>query len=64
MAFADKLKALRLEKGYTQKELAKLIHVAQPTYCNYEKGKIYPHVNTQIQLANVLGVDRQELMSE
>lgn len=34
-----KLKAARVGKGLTQEELAKLIKVAMPTYCNKENGK-------------------------
>ncbi len=64
MTFAERLKALRAEKGYTQEELAKLINVSQPTYANYERGKIKPHVNTQIQLAKVLCISVNELMSD
>ena len=64
MTFAERLKALRAEKGYTQEELAKLINVSQPTYANYERGKIKTHVNTQIQLAKILRISVNELMSD
>lgn len=33
-----KLRAKRVENGYTQKELAKLIGVSTATYNRYEKG--------------------------
>ena len=62
MNFAQRLEALRLEKGYTQEELAKLVNIAQPTYWAYERGISTPHKNTQIQLAKVLGVTVAELM--
>lgn len=64
MTFAERLKMLRTEKGYSQAELGKLINVSAATVCNYEAAKIRPFVNTQIQLAKVLGVTVEELMKD
>ncbi len=61
MTFAERLEKLRLEKGYSQEELAKLINVSQPTYWAYENKGSIPHKNTLIQLARVLGVTVDEL---
>ncbi|MBP5430797.1 MULTISPECIES: helix-turn-helix transcriptional regulator [Ruminococcus] len=63
MTFAERLKQLRLEKGYTQEELAKLVNVSQPSYWAYENKDVIPYKNTQIQLAKVLGVTVEELMN-
>ena len=63
MTFAERLENLRLAKGYTQEELAKLVNVSQPSYWAYEKRGSIPHRNTQIQLARVLGVTVDELMN-
>lgn len=63
MNFAQRLEALRHEKGYTQEELAKLVNISQPSYCAYERGVNMPHKNTQIQLAKVLQVTVDELMN-
>lgn len=64
MHFAQRLEKLRLEKGYTQEELARLINVTQPTYWKYEHGGCLPHKNTQIQLAKVLNITIEELMND
>lgn len=64
MNFAERLKKMRAEKGLSQAELGKLINVSAVTVCNYENGKIKPFVNTQIQLAKVLGITVEELMKE
>ena len=64
MTFAQKLEAMRLEKGYSQKELATLINVSQPTYWAYERENSIPHKNTQIQIAKVLGVTLEELLKD
>lgn len=63
MTFAQKLEGLRLEKGYSQKELATLINVSQPTYWAYEREDSIPHKNTQIQIAKVLGISLEELLA-
>ena len=34
-----KLKAKRVEKGYTQEQIAKLIGVTTVTYCRHERGQ-------------------------
>ncbi len=42
MAFAEKIKNMRLEKGYTQEELAEMVDVSKRTIINYEQGRCYP----------------------
>ena len=64
MNFAQRLEYLRIKNGYTQKELAELINVSQPTYWAYERLGSIPHKNTQIQLAKVLGVTIEDLMND
>lgn len=64
MTFAQKLETLRLSKGFTQEEIAKLVNISQPSYCAYERGYNLPHKNTQIQLAKVLGVTVEQLMND
>ena len=39
MKFAEKVRAARLNIGYTQKQLAEITHVALRTIVNYEKGE-------------------------
>lgn len=63
MTFAQRLETLRLSKGFTQEEIAKLVNISQPSYCAYERGYNLPHKNTQIQLAKVLGVTVEQLMN-
>lgn len=38
------LKALRMNKGYTQEKAASLIGVSVDTLANYEKGLTYPDI--------------------
>ncbi len=64
MKFSDKVRYLRLKKGYTQTELANLANISQPALQAYETGKNKPTKNNAIQLAKVLGVSYDELMSD
>ena len=52
MNFPQRLKELRLEKGETQKELAKSIEVGRTTISEYESGKIVPKQEGLLKIAN------------
>ena len=51
-----RLKALRIEKKLTQSEAAKILHVQQPTYCEYELDKKRPSYETLIAIADLYKV--------
>ena len=51
----DWLIAIRKKAGYSQKEVADQIHIAQPSYCNIEKGKRNPNPKTAKRIAELLG---------
>lgn len=63
MAFSEKVKQLREEKGLTQAELANLIGVTQPTVAQYEKGIKVPTIITGVLLAKRLNTTCEELVS-
>lgn len=44
------LKAARVNKGYTQKQAAKLLNVTEYTICSWERSKTYPNV---LQIKNI-----------
>lgn len=64
MMFSEKVKALRLKKGLTQEELAKLVNVTQEAIHAYEAGKSKPFKNTLLQLAKVLNVKADDLTND
>lgn len=65
MKYAEKLKAARLDKGYTQKQLAEISHVALRTIVSYEKGDSYPRKReTYAELAKALDVEKNYLLTE
>ena len=63
MHFISKnIKALRLERGWTQQEMADLLFVTRQTVSNWENGKALPDVETLLQIAEKLNIDVNELV--
>ncbi|KST87996.1 transcriptional regulator Cro/CI family [Lactococcus lactis subsp. lactis] len=65
-SLSKRIKQLRLETGYTQKELAELIGVSQGSYAKYgtETGHIIPSVDRLLKLAKVFNVTVSYLIGE
>lgn len=51
-----KLKELRVLNNLTQTQMAKQLETSQCTYCNYEKEKTQPDIQTLIKIANYFNV--------
>lgn len=47
----------RKAAGISQKDMADRVHIAQPSYCNIEKGKRSPSIQTAKAIADVLGIE-------
>lgn len=62
MAFAEKLKELRQQKGMTQSELEKLLNMQRSTLGMYETGKREPNFEILNMFANFFNVDMNTLM--
>ncbi|MBQ9979708.1 MAG: helix-turn-helix transcriptional regulator [Oscillospiraceae bacterium] len=54
---------LRKEKGFTQKQLAELLHVSDRTVSKWERGAGFPDVGLLEALADTLGLSVVELIS-
>ncbi len=63
MLFAETLKKLRTEKGFTQRELAEHMYVTRPTVARWENGSRLPDAAMISRLAQCLGVDINTLFS-
>lgn len=48
-----RLEYLRNKYEFTQEEIAQKIGIKQPTYCNYEKGKHTPNLETICKIADI-----------
>jgi len=53
--FSERLKKHRTEKGYSQRELAKLSGLSKATICKLEAGGM-PKIDNAVSLARALGI--------
>ncbi len=60
--FGEKIRALRLEKGLTQAQLADMIGVVKGSISAYEQGKKHPSVEVLIKLCSVFDVSSDYLI--
>ena len=56
------IKKLRIQKRYTQKEVADLLGVDRSTYSYYELGRINPDIKTIMKLAEIFEVHYTEIL--
>lgn len=61
-SFGETLRRLRVEKGYTQQQLADHMHMDRTSITSWELGRHTPDIATASQLAEVLGVDTAMLI--
>ena len=50
------IKNIRVQKGFTQSEVASALGVSSVVYSRYETGKRQPSIDTLIQMADIFGV--------
>ena len=58
----EKLKELRLEKGVTQKEVAKALKISKSAYANYEQGVREPSYQVLINICKYFNVSADYLL--
>lgn len=58
------LKAIRIENGLSQKQLADMVGITQPTYSNIENGKRNPTIKTLKRIAKALGCSIDDLIED
>ena len=57
MRYTERIRELRDDHDYSQKEIAKAVYVAQTTYSDYENGRVRMPVECLIELARFYNVD-------
>lgn len=62
MKFNERLKELRIQSSFLQKEIAEQIGVAVRTFQQYEQGKAEPNIDKLIKLANIFDVTLDDLL--
>ena len=60
----DRLKALRLQKGFSQTELARLVGVTASTISQVESNFIFPSLPALYRIAEILAVEVSSLLGE
>ncbi len=61
--FADNLITLRKSMGLTQEEFSKKLNISRQAYCNYEKCKRTPDIETIFQISQIHGVSIDDLLT-
>lgn len=62
MTTGEKIRAIRKERGFTQKELGERCGIAEPTIRRYELGKLNPKFETLSKIAKELRVPVYKLV--
>ena len=63
MSFAENLKQIRKEKGFSQEELAEIMNVSRQAVSKWEQGIGYPEVEKLLLLSSRLNISLDSLMS-
>lgn len=63
MEFKDRLKQYRIENNLTQEDMANKLCVSRQAVSKYETGRSYPNVDVMTDIAKLLGVSLDELLS-
>ena len=64
MDFSEKLKKYRIDNNLTQDELAKILHVSRQAISKYETGRAYPSIDILQNIAELLNVSVDDLLSK
>lgn len=62
MAIGDKIKNLRLEKGYDQQDICEFLNIEQSTLSNYENNRRTPKLEMIAKMADFFGVTTDYLL--
>ena len=60
----NRRRKFRIERGLSQKEMAKLTGIPYSTYSNYENNNREPNLAQLSKIANILGISPQNLVFE
>ncbi|HOV69029.1 MAG TPA: helix-turn-helix transcriptional regulator [Clostridia bacterium] len=60
----ENLKTLRLNRGFSQRQIATILDISESYYCLIENGERRPSVEVAKRIAAVLGFDWQKFYEE
>ncbi len=58
----ENIRSLRIDRGFTQKQIAEILNVKQNTYAQYELGVLNYPVDAIVALADFYGVSTDYLL--
>lgn len=58
----ENIRSIRIDKGYTQTQIAEVLGISQNTYSQYEIGILNYPVDTVVKLADFYGVSTDYLL--
>lgn len=64
MEIGRRLKAARLQNGFTQEAVAEKLKVSRQTISNWENEKSYPDIVSVVHLSNLYDISLDELLKE
>ena len=56
------LRAARVNKGYKQREVAKMLGISKESLSNYERGKTFPDVNLVKKIEKIYDVNYDDII--
>lgn len=62
MKFNERLKEIRKDNGFTQKEIYTKLGVSPNCYASYEQGRTEPNIQTLIQLCSIFKISADYLL--
>lgn len=62
MEFNERIKEFRRERGYSQEQIARKLHITQGAVSQWEKGITTPSAQQIAQLADLLGTTADDLL--
>ena len=64
ISFSEKLKKYRSDNNLTQEDLANKLHVSRAAVSKYETGRSYPSMDIMLEIAKMLEISIDELLSK
>ncbi|MBE9886363.1 helix-turn-helix domain-containing protein [Enterococcus durans] len=64
MSVGKRLKHFRLEKGFSQNDIATFLNISRQSVSRWETGKAYPDIDKLVELSKYYGISIDELLKE
>lgn len=62
MSFSEKIRTLRMQRGYSQEQLARKLYVSRATIAKWETSDIIPQIDSLIAIAKFFDVTLDYLL--